>query len=263
LVLLLVIVIVIVAVALCLVLGRRKERDEWEVDFAQEVELGPLLGTGGYGQVYRATWKGTEVAVKKMVSASKVMERSFKDEVRVMTSLRHPNVVLFMGACTKAPTMCIIMEFMALGSLYEVRPSSSSAPLQGWTTQCSLSTASVQLLHNELVPEIPFELKCKMAYQAAKGMHFLHSSGIVHRDLKSLNLLLDNKWNLKVSFLLFPLLHPVLRCLRAHVVMLRCVSGERLRPDNVQGGPEEGTAASDARLHPLDRARDPQRKRQR
>ena len=39
----------------------------------------------------------------------------------------------------------------------------------------------------------------KLAYQAAKGMHFLHSSGIVHRDLKSLNLLLDAKWNVKVS----------------------------------------------------------------
>jgi len=57
----------------------------------------------------------------------------------------------------------------------------------------------LQLLHNELVPAIPLQLCLKMAYQAAKGMHFLHSSGIVHRDLKSLNLLLDNKWNLKVS----------------------------------------------------------------
>jgi serine/threonine protein kinase len=57
----------------------------------------------------------------------------------------------------------------------------------------------LQLLHNELIPELPFALKVKMAYQAAKGMHFLHSSGIVHRDLKSLNLLLDNKWNVKVS----------------------------------------------------------------
>jgi serine/threonine protein kinase len=56
----------------------------------------------------------------------------------------------------------------------------------------------VQLLHNELVPELPNALKAKMAYQAAKGMHFLHSSGIVHRDLKSLNLLLDSKWNVKV-----------------------------------------------------------------
>jgi serine/threonine protein kinase len=48
------------------------------------------------------------------------------------------------------------------------------------------------------VPAVPFGLVLKIAYQAAKGMHFLHSSGIVHRDLKSLNLLLDNKWNIKV-----------------------------------------------------------------
>lgn len=57
----------------------------------------------------------------------------------------------------------------------------------------------MQLLHNELVVEIPFALRLKMIYQAAKGMHFLHSSGIVHRDLKSLNILLDSKWNVKVS----------------------------------------------------------------
>ena len=42
-------------------------------------------------------------------------------QVRVMTALRHPNVVLFMAASTKAPKMCIVMEFMALGSLYDVR----------------------------------------------------------------------------------------------------------------------------------------------
>lgn len=46
-------------------------------------------------------------------------------------------------------------------------------------------------------------LRNKMAYQAAKGMHFLHSSGIVHRDLKSLNLLLDSKWNVKVRAVSF------------------------------------------------------------
>jgi serine/threonine protein kinase len=52
---------------------------------------------------------------------TKDMERSFKEEVRVMTALRHPNVVLFMAACTKAPKMCIVMEYMALGSLFDVR----------------------------------------------------------------------------------------------------------------------------------------------
>lgn len=77
-----------------------------------------------FGQVYKAVWKGTEVAVKVMLNDSnstREMERNFKEEVRVMTALRHPNVVLFMAACTKAPTMCIIMEFMGLGSLYDVR----------------------------------------------------------------------------------------------------------------------------------------------
>jgi serine/threonine protein kinase len=63
----------------------------------------------------------------------------------------------------------------------------------------SNSCLARQLLHNELIPVLPFVLKAKMAYQTAKGMHFLHSSGIVHRDLKSMNLLLDSKWNVKVS----------------------------------------------------------------
>jgi len=90
-----------------------------------------------------------------------------------MMALRHPNVVLFMAASTKPTNMCLVMEFMTLSSLFDV-------------------------LHNELIPDIPFALKLKLAYQASKGMHFLHSSGIVHRDLKLLNLLLDNKWNIKV-----------------------------------------------------------------
>ncbi|ELR15997.1 phosphate ABC transporter, phosphatebinding protein PstS, putative [Acanthamoeba castellanii str. Neff] len=132
---------------------RRGGRDDWEINY-DELEVGDLLGSGGYGEVHRAMWKGTEVAVKVIASEkiTKEMEKNFKDEVQVMTALRHPNVVLFMAASTKAPRMCIVMEYMGLGCLYE-------------------------LLHNELIPEIPFPLKAKMAYQGAKGMHFLHSSG--------------------------------------------------------------------------------------
>jgi len=91
-----------------------------------------------------------------------------------MSRLRHPNVVLFMGACVRKPDLCIIMEFMELGTLFD-------------------------LIHNELVSDIPFVLSLKLMHQAAKGMHFLHSSGIVHRDLKSPNLLLNRQWNLKVA----------------------------------------------------------------
>jgi serine/threonine protein kinase len=69
-------------------------------------------------------WKGTEVAVKMMTASEAVTKNareSFVVEARTMAHLRHPNVVLFMGASTKPPHMCIVMEFMALGSLFDVR----------------------------------------------------------------------------------------------------------------------------------------------
>ncbi len=85
-------------------------------------------------------WKGTEVAVKVMATkdVNKDAERGFRDEVRVMTALRHPNVVLFMAACTKPPRMCIVMELMSLGSLYDVRPFSVQCTLINNLTGVSL-----------------------------------------------------------------------------------------------------------------------------
>jgi len=120
----LVFLVLVCALVALFVYARRNRRgkDDWEID-ADELEMGAHLGTGGFGEVHRAMWKGTEVAVKMMTSANvtRDMERNFKDEVRVMTALRHPNVVLFMAASTKPPRMCIVMEFMALGSLFDVR----------------------------------------------------------------------------------------------------------------------------------------------
>nr|UMO80375.1 Serine/threonine protein kinase [Pandoravirus aubagnensis] len=168
--------VVLVVVVYRVAAARQRNRDaDWEIR-ADDLSMGPLLGRGGHGEVHRATWRGTEVAVKTLGTGTLARDavQAFRDEVRVMTSLRHPNVVLFMAACTKPPQMCIVMEYMALGSLRD-------------------------LLDNEFVTQIPFGLKAKVAYQAAKGMHFLHSSGVVHRDLKSLNVLLDAKWNAKIS----------------------------------------------------------------
>jgi hypothetical protein len=123
----LVVIVVAVAIMVCAFLSRarKRESDSWEID-TSELDMGQELGSGGFGQVYQAMWKGTDVAVK-VVPAGNVQQqgkavcKTFKHEVRVMRELRHPNVVLFMAACTKPPRLCIVMELMELGSLYDVR----------------------------------------------------------------------------------------------------------------------------------------------
>ncbi|KAF5467995.1 hypothetical protein F2P56_012193 [Juglans regia] len=92
-----------------------------------------------------------------------------------MLRLRHPNVVLFMGAVTRPPHFSILTEFLPRGSLY-------------------------RLLHRPNSP-IDEKRRMRMARDVARGMNYLHTSHppIVHRDLKSPNLLVDKNWVVKVS----------------------------------------------------------------
>ncbi|KAI3781176.1 hypothetical protein L2E82_11181 [Cichorium intybus] len=142
----------------------------------EDLVIGERIGLGSYGEVYHADWNGTEVAVKKFLDQdfSGAALAEFKREIRIMQRLRHPNVVLFMGAVTRSPNLSIITEFLPRGSLYRIihRP------------QC----------------QIDEKRRIKMALDVAKGMNCLHSSipTIVHRDLKSPNLLVDEDWNVKV-----------------------------------------------------------------
>ncbi|KAL0347929.1 UNVERIFIED_CONTAM: Serine/threonine-protein kinase EDR1 [Sesamum angustifolium] len=143
----------------------------------EDLVLGERIGLGSYGEVYHADWNGTEVAVKKFLDQdfSGAALDEFKREVRIMRRLRHPNVVLFMGAVTRPPNLSIVTEFLPRGSLYRIihRP------------HC----------------QIDEKRRIKMALDVAKGMNCLHTSvpTIVHRDLKSPNLLVDNNWNVKVG----------------------------------------------------------------
>lgn len=142
----------------------------------EDLVIGERIGLGSYGEVYRADWNGTEVAVKKFLDQdfSGAALSEFKREVRIMRRLRHPNVVLFMGAVTRPPNLSIISEFLPRGSLYRI-------------------------LHRPNC-QIDEKQRIKMALDVARGMNCLHASTptIVHRDLKSPNLLVDNNWNVKV-----------------------------------------------------------------
>ncbi|KAG1330120.1 serine/threonine-protein kinase EDR1 [Cocos nucifera] len=148
---------------------------EWEIPW-EDLQIGERIGLGSYGEVYRADWNGTEVAVKKFLDqdlSGDALEQ-FRCEVKLMSRLRHPNVVLFMGAVTRPPNLSILTEFLPRGSLY-------------------------RLLHRPNV-HLDEKRRLKMALDVAKGMNYLHTSHptIVHRDLKSPNLLVDKNWVVKV-----------------------------------------------------------------
>ncbi|KAM0826784.1 hypothetical protein ACQ4PT_068637 [Festuca glaucescens] len=142
----------------------------------EDLVIGERIGLGSYGEVYRADWNGTEVAVKKFLDQDFYGDAldEFRSEVRIMRRLRHPNIVLFMGAVTRPPNLSIVSEYLPRGSLYKI-------------------------LHRPGC-QIDEKRRIKMAIDVAKGMNCLHTSvpTIVHRDLKSPNLLVDNNWNVKV-----------------------------------------------------------------
>ncbi|KAL3655705.1 hypothetical protein CASFOL_000101 [Castilleja foliolosa] len=142
----------------------------------EDLQIDERIGIGSYGEVYRGEWNGTEVAVKKFMKQdiSGAALEQFKCEIEIMLRLRHPNVVLLMGAVMQPPNMSILTEFLPRGSLYK-------------------------LLHRPSI-RIDERRRIKMALDVAKGMNYLHSSHpvIVHRDLKTPNLLVDKNWVVKV-----------------------------------------------------------------
>jgi hypothetical protein len=92
-----------------------------EVPF-QEITLGQKIGRGSAGDVYKATWNGATVAVK-LLPPLLLEKENFREqliqEADIMKSLRHPNVLQFLGVCTIYPNICLITEYMPLGSLYQ------------------------------------------------------------------------------------------------------------------------------------------------
>ncbi|KAH8497436.1 hypothetical protein H0E87_019920 [Populus deltoides] len=134
--------------------------------------------SGSFGTVYHADWRGSDVAVKILEEQEFHAERleEFLSEVSIMKRLRHPNIVLFMGAVTQPPNLSIVMEYLSRGSLHKL-----------------LHLPDAALILNE-------RRRLNMANDVAKGMNYLHQfrPPIIHRDLKSLNLLVDSAYKVKI-----------------------------------------------------------------
>ena len=146
----------------------------------QDVVLAHKIARGAFGNVYKATWLGAECAVKQIDVWSLQDLTEFLDEAHLLSQLHHPNIVQLLGICDSSSPqggqeMLLVMEYMARGSLSDV-----------------LGDASISL---------PPKQKASMALEAARGMLYLHTlkPPVLHRDLKSPNLLVDANFRIKIA----------------------------------------------------------------
>lgn len=139
-----------------------------------------MVGTGGFGEVYRAELKdGTVVAIKKLLQFSFQGDREFTAEMETLGKIKHRNLVPLLGYCKVGEERLLVYEYMQGGSLEEV-------------------------LHGgkEGREKLTWDIRKQIAKGAARGLAFLHHNcipHIIHRDMKSSNVLLDRDWEARVS----------------------------------------------------------------
>ncbi|XP_068636333.1 probable LRR receptor-like serine/threonine-protein kinase At1g67720 isoform X2 [Aristolochia californica] len=150
-----------------------------ELEDATE-RFGRQIGSGGFGVVYYGRLKdGYEIAVKVLSTDSFQGKREFSNEVALLSRIHHRNLVQFLGYCQEKGANILVYEFMHNGTLKE--------HLYGSSTQ---------------ERSISWIKRLEIAEDAAKGVEYLHSGcvpTVIHRDLKSSNILLDKHMRAKVS----------------------------------------------------------------
>ncbi|XP_071110703.1 kinase suppressor of Ras 2-like isoform X2 [Haliotis cracherodii] len=141
---------------------------EWDIPY-EELQFTESIGRGRLGTVFKGQWHG-DVAIKLLDMGNEADNQAqlaaFKLEIALLRKTRHENLVLFMGACMKPPRLAIVTSFCKGETLYSIIHTKKE----------------VYKLNKAMIA----------ASQVAQGMGYLHAKGIVHKDLRSKNIFLDN-----------------------------------------------------------------------
>lgn len=137
-----------------------------------ELVFHEVIGRGSICTVYRGSWNDQVVAIKLLsMPLAKAEGQEFSREVAIISRLKNQHIVQFYGACLEEGYACLVMEWMSKGTLYE------------------------HLGKNALNS---FQRK-QIALDIAKGLHYLHHNGYIHRDLRSENILLNADYRAKIA----------------------------------------------------------------
>lgn len=138
-----------------------------------ELKLSEKISSGSYGTLFKAIWRGKEVAIKELSDERQSTEsiQAFENEMNLLSKLSSPHIVRLYGYCLNDSKYWMVMEYM---------PKSLSS-----------------LLYDP-VKKLPWKMRYKIILQIAQGVAYLHKNNILHRDIKSHNVMLDANDNAKL-----------------------------------------------------------------